>query len=402
MSVPIEIVLILALGLLTAAASIVVAGRLASQLREAQARLLNEVTAREKAVLKLEEHDAQKARLLEDHETSAARIVEEHEAANARLIEARDALKTRAEAAEASLSAARAEASEARDAVAPLRIESERGAFALAAAKAAEATALARVKELSKTVDDLREVAAAREAEVSAAREIVAKAKGEVSVAESELRRTTERLAASQREASALGERAARLEAQLFEALAASKLEKQLLETLGAVQASGAELARSLQKAEGDAWREKTAKDASLLEARALREDVKRVQMRLAGEIARREELARQWASAKAARDAQGDAASAAPAGAERRPDEMDELMTALSPPPIPSSDEPASAPLAARSVRPKTAMPTSKKPPAPPEEPKKIASWWCQICGRGGTQLASACKHQWKNNEMV
>jgi hypothetical protein len=224
----------------------------------------------------------------------------------------------------------------------------------------------------------------------------VATARGEVKTAQTELARTEELLEATRREAQALGERAGRLEKQLFELIAASKLEKQLLETLGAAQSSGAELGRALNKAESEVWREKTAKDASLLEVRSLREDVKRLQARLAGEMARREELARQWAdtAAKAARaEASGDAVP--PSGAE----ELDALARAMALPP----EAPASVPAAARSARPRQPSgAVAKRPATPPEEPKKNASWWCSICGRGGTQPATACKHQWVNNEMI
>lgn len=389
MSVPAEVVLTLALGLLIAVASVFMALRLSSQLREAQARLLNEVAAREKAAHLVAENDAQRARLLESHEAAAARLAED-----------RDASSARAEEASQALAEARREIEAARADIPKLTRELERLGEALTRAKEAEAAAVASARDLEGQIAALKAAAEEKARELSATRELLAAARSEMKGAHAELRRTAEQLDTSQKEAIALGERAARLEKQLFDALATSKLEKQLLDTLGATQAQGAELDKALHKAESDAWREKTAKDASLLEARSLREDVKRIQVRLAGELARREELARQWAEVRASLEKQREGRSGAEEVPEKRLSEMERLEKELAPPSIPV-DTPPSIPAAARSVRPRSPTPPGKRA-AQAEEPKKVAAWWCQICGKGGTQLSTACKHQWVQGEMV
>jgi chromosome segregation protein len=389
MSVPAEVVLTLALGLLIAVASVVLAWRLSSQLREAQARLLNEVAARQKEAHLLAENDAERARLLESHEAAAARLAQDRDVSSARADEAIQALDE-----------ARREIERARTDVPKLTREIERLGEALARAKEAEAAAIASARDLEGQIAALKAAAEDKARELSATRELLAAARSDMKGAHAELRRTAEHLEASQKEALALGERAARLEKQLSDALAASKLERQLLDTLGAAQAQGAELGKALHKAESDAWREKTAKEASLLEARALREDVKRVQVRLAGELARREELARQWAEVRASVEKQREAPGAAGEAPERRLAEMERLEKELAPPPIPV-EAPPSIPAAARSVRPRSPTPPGKRA-GQAEEPKKVAAWWCQICGKGGTQLSTACKHQWVQGEMV
>jgi hypothetical protein len=393
MSVPAEVLLTLALGLLIAVASVVLAWRLSSQLREAQARLLSEVAAREKAAHLLAENDAQRARLLESHEAAAARIAED-----------RDASRARADEATHALGEARREIEAARADVPKLTREIERLGDALARAKEAEAAAIACARDVEGQIAALKAAAEDKARELAATRELLAAARSDMKGAHAELRRTADHLEASQREASALGERAARLEKQLFDALATSKLEKQLMETLGASQAQGAELGKALHKAESDAWREKTAKDASLLEVRSLREDVKRIQVRLAGELARREEIARQWAEVRAALEKSREASGAreiSEEAPEKRIAEMERLEKELAPPPVPAEAPPPSIPAAARSVRPRSPTPPGKRA-AQPEEPKKVAAWWCQICGKGGTQLATACRHQWVQGEMV
>lgn len=398
MSVPFVVIVVLALGLVAAAGSILVAARLASQLKDAQARLLSEVVAREKAAKLLEEQEGAKARLLEAHETEGerlarereadkARMAEEHAAETARLIEARSASEAQLKE---SFEAAKARLVEAHEATKAHLIESHEAATArlVEARTALSARALAAETALEKARAEID----SRASEIAGVRETVARAEGAAKAAEAELRRTLELLETSRREAQAQEERAARLEKQLFDLVASSKLEKQLLDTLGATQASGVDLQRDLQRAESEVWRERTSKESAILEARALREDVKRTQIRLSGEIARREELARQWSEALLAGR---DVVVEAPAS---RAETLEALAKAMAPP-LPVE---ASAPLsmAARSMRPR-GMP-GKPVAAPVEEPKPISGWWCQICGRGGTQLATACKHQWKDNQML
>lgn len=399
MPVPFAVIIVLALGLFAAAGAIFVAARLASQLKDAQARLLSEALAREKAARLLEDQEGMRARLLEAHEAEderlarereaeRARLIEEHAAETARLIEARSASEARLKE---GFEADKARLAEAHEAAKAHLIESHEAA----AARLIETrTALsARATAAEAALEKARAEIEARANEVAGVRAVVAKAEGATRAAEAELRRTLELVETARREAQGQGERAARIEKQLFELIASSKLEKQLLDTLGAAQASGAELQREIQRVQSEAWRDRTAKDSALLEARALREDIKRTQARLAGEIARREELSRQWSEAISA---ERDAPAAAAPG---RSDTLEALAKSMAPP-QPPSEAPAPLSAAARAVRPRATL--QRPVAAPVEEPKPISSWWCQICGRGGTQLATACKHVWKDNQML
>lgn len=192
--------------------------------------------------------------------------------------------------------------------------------------------------------------------------------------------------------------RAARFEKQLLEIVNASRLEKQLMERLAAAEERINALSDALRKAEGDVWSERTAKESMSLEVRAVRDDIKRLNLRLSDETQKREALEK-WAEDAKAKLAEG--------GSSIEPSPLTQSPVSKALAPLPSSSEataPAPLPSPPRSMRPtkqtQAALAAAAKKNQP-EEPPRITSWWCSICGRGGTNLATACKHEWKRNAL-
>lgn len=272
------------------------------------------------------------------------------------------------------------------------RLENEhRGA--IAALEKEQRTALSAMEKL---LTSAREIADTRGRDLAHAQGELSRIVAEMKAYEETARSTgaaLEAMRGSLRDAEA---RAERFEKLLIDVSSAARLDKQLMERLSAAEERLNTLTDALRKTESELWTERTAKEAMGLEVRAVRDDMKRLSLKLNDETQRREALEK-WSAEATVKLGEAVALSEA---TQASPGPESKILPP--PPSVPAPSE-MTAPAPSRALRAsrqsQAALAAAAKKNQP-EEPKRIASWWCSICGRGGTNMATTCKHEWKRNE--